>query len=322
MKSVALGFGFALLLGFAGCQPVTPPDSSAPVTNPAPPTNATSVTPPGQREFFTRGVIRQIAPGGKTAVIRHEEIPGYMPKMTMELTVKQTNELSGLNIGDEIAFRLVATADTHWIDSIHRVKLAPPGEVPPPSRQAALNPPIHDPELKPSEAMPDFEFLSETGQRVKFSDYWGKALAFTFIFTRCPLPDFCPRMGRQFATAREMLLQNHASFTNWQFLSISFDPDYDRPEVLARYARTYRFGNPDRWLFAVASTNVLERLTPLVDLKLMQEGGSISHNLRTVVLAPNGTVAQVFAGNLWTSAQLAAALVKAAEISETKNPKP
>jgi len=293
---------------------------------PAPPANpvtaasqqSVAATNSAARSFPTRGVIREL-PGGDKAVIRHEEIPGYMPKMTMELTVRHTNELAGLKVGDEITFTLFADADTHWIEGLRRVKAASALVVEPPtSRQAALTPKLR--ELQPGDLMLDAELLAETGRPVKFSDYKGRALAFTFIFTRCPLPDFCPRMGNRFKEARELLLNRPNAPTNWQFLCISFDPENDLPPVLANYARNYRGTNPDRWLYAAASTNALAQIASPLDLKYAREGGSISHNLRTVVLDPAGRIHRQFDGNTWKAAELADELAEAAGLATPQSP--
>lgn len=258
--------------------------------------------------YSTTGVIRKLGEDLKTAIIRHEEIPGYMPKMTMRLNVRDTNELRNLQAGDEISFKLTATGDTHWIHSVERV-----GEV-------LIKTDVDLRAFKPmaqldhpeDQAFPDFQFLSEAGKPVKFSDYRGRALAFTFIFTRCPLPDYCPRMGTRLREARDLLRKDQAAGTNWQFLSISFDPEFDTPEILASYGGHYRGGDPDRWLFAVASKTTLHKLAPLCDLQFMQASGSITHNLRTLVLNPDGTIHRVFAGNSWQAGELAAAIKEAA----------
>jgi protein SCO1/2 len=272
-------------------------------TTPAP-ASGTNVT---ERVFDTRGVVRSRPEGGHTLVVRHEEIPHYMPKMTMELNVRNTNEIAELERDDEITFQLVATADTHWIQKIKRVGKAAPSEPAEPTPGFTLTK-----ELEAGDAIPDYELLAEDGRTIRFSDFRGRAVAFTFIFSRCPLPDFCPRMGNNFAAARELILTNAAAATNWQFLSISFDPDYDSPEVLRIYARSYRHDNADRWLFTTASQKVLRTFAPELDLMLTKEGGSISHNLRTVVLDPQGRIYKQFDGNRWTPADLAETLLAAA----------
>jgi protein SCO1 len=268
---------------------------------------------PGNVMHPARGLIREIAPDLKTAVIRHEAIPGYMPKMTMELTVLDPEELKNLKEGDEITFEMHADDERHWIKNLKRIGTSGGGNsMVPPSKAAALKPRV-DKSLKIGEEMPDFAFTSEHNEEIRFSRYHGSVVAFTFIFTRCPLPDFCPRMGRQFANARQSLLENSGGMTNYQFLSISFDPEFDRPSVLTRYANSYRQGNAEHWLFAVASTEVLQQLAPLCDLHLTKENGSISHNLRTVVLDPQGKVVCQFDGNSWTGEHLAEAMRQAAK---------
>lgn len=285
-----------LLILLAGCEKPSVTPSSTAVTNAV------------QQSFATRGVVRTLPEGGRTLVVRHEEIAGYMPKMTMELNVRDPNELQGLQRDDEITFDLVATAETHWIENIRRVGRAAPSEA-----SASINLTNRVSELRPGDMLPDAELLSEDGRRIRFSEFRGQAVAFTFIFTRCPLPDYCPRMGSHFAQARKLISTRAHAPTNWQFLSISFDPEFDTPAQLRSYGNSYRAGNADRWLFAVASNAVLGELAPRLDLMITREpGGSISHNLRTVVLDTRGRIARQFDGNQWTPEQLAEALAQAA----------
>jgi protein SCO1/2 len=259
----------------------------------------------------TRGLVREIAPDHHKAVIRHEAIPGYMPAMTMEFNVRNANELSGIAVGDTITFRLTATEETHWIDQVSKIASTTNRA---PESKAQITP-SQIAELKPGDLLPDYELIAETGKAIRFSDFRGKAVAFTFIFTRCPLPDYCPRMGNNFAKTRELILATTSAPTNWQFLSISFDPDFDKPAVLSSYANFYRNDNADRWLFAAAPMSSLAQLAPRLDLMVNREaGGSISHNLRTVVLDPQGRIHRQFDGNLWTPAQLADAVIEAANV--------
>ena len=299
MKHLRQCFGAWLALSLLGC------DKPAPAPSPAPRTDAP------ERVFAARGVVRSVPESGHTLVVRHEEIPGYMPKMTMELNVRDTNEITGLERDDEISFQLIATAKTHWIQNIKRGGKVAPTETP--AVVETNKPPVR--ELHPGEVLPDYELLGEDGQTVRFSDFRGQAVAFTFIFTRCPLPDFCPRMGNNFAAAREGLRAKANAATNWQFLSISFDPEHDSPEVLRNYAKYYRHNDADRWRFATAPLKVLATLAPELDLMFAKEaGGSISHNLRTVVIDPQGRLYKQFDGNQWTPEALAEALLAAAGV--------
>jgi protein SCO1/2 len=266
---------------------------------------------PATRSFDARGVVREIAPDQTKAVIRHEEIPGYMPKMTMELNVRRPVEMRGISVGDEITFRLHAAENTHWIDTIHRVGKAP--------EEAPTLTPFLKPksvkELKVGDEMADAEFLSETGHPMHLKDFRGRALAFTFFFTRCPLPDFCPRMNKNFREARDLLLARPNAPTNWTFLCVSFDSAFDTPAVLRGAAQFYRGTNTTGWRFASATPEVLSDVAPAIDLMVMKEGESFSHNLRTVVLDPKGRIYKQFDGNQWTPQQLAEAVAAAAAVA-------
>lgn len=270
------------------------------------------------RSFLARGVIRELPEGGQTVVVRHEEIPGFMPKMTMEFNVRDTNELRGLLAGDTITFHVKANEQESWIEGVQRAgtnELKSPQPSDPPASSL-----LHVAQMKPGDVLPDAELLAEDGRTVKLSDFEGRALAFTFIFTRCPLPDFCPRMNQHFSRARELMLQQPGGPTNWQFLSISFDPEFDKPGVLSRYAYSYRGRRSDRWLFAAAPTNVLASLVSQLDFRFANEGGSFLHNLRTVVLDPRRRIYRQFDGNKWKAEDLARALTEAALAPKSAGP--
>ena len=275
--------------------------------------NSISAEPSGSdqtaKSYSARGVIKKIAPDHRQVTIHHQAIPGYMMEMTMDFPVKNTNELDGFATGDQVTFTLVVRENDDWIENIQRV-----GHVAETPAKTMAMPFDMPPELKPGDLMPDGELLAENGRHIHFSDFHGRAVAFTFFFTRCPLPDYCPLMNRNFATAQKLISSTPNAPTNWQFLSISFDPGFDTPEMLSSYAGFYRIGDASHWLFAVASTGVLTNLAPRLDLMIMHEGNSISHNLRTVVLDPNGIISRQFDGNEWTPKDLADAVLQAARL--------
>jgi len=261
---------------------------------------------PPAKTYAARGVIQQIAPDHRHATIKHEAIPGYMAAMTMDFSVRDTNVLTGFAAGDEITFSLVVTDDDDWIENLQRTGQTG-GVTGPPGWHVA------EPELQVGDALPDAELTSENGRIIHLADFRGKAVAFTFFFTSCPLPEYCPRMNRNFSEARNLLLAATNAPANWQLLSVSFDPAFDEPVILASYAGLYRGTNTDRWLFAVASTNTLAALAPKLDFRFWRENGTLSHNLRTVVLDGGGKIFRQFDGNDWTAAELAKALSDAAK---------
>jgi protein SCO1 len=257
--------------------------------------------------YAASGVMEKIAPDWHTATIHNREIPGYMAEMTMDFPIHDTNELNGVLPGDIITFTVVVNQDSSWIQNVKRTgQMAPvaTNEMQAMSGQA--------PDLGPGDMLPDGSLTAEDNRQIHFSDFRGQVVAFTFFYTRCPLPDFCPMMNKNFAAARSLISATADAPTNWEFLSISFDPATDTPAMLGSYAGLFRGGNADHWLFASASTNALATLAPALDLMVWHEGNSISHNLRTVVLDPHGRIYRQFDGNQWTARQLADAILAAA----------
>ncbi|MGH7993957.1 MAG: copper-binding protein [Limisphaerales bacterium] len=257
--------------------------------------------------YPARGVVEQIAADRRQVTIHHQDIPGYMMEMTMAFPIKDTNELNGLSVGDQITFTLVVSRTDEWVENIRRV-----GHT---DKMMSSSMPMAGgmfAELKPGDMLPEGELVTEDGRPIHFSDFRGRAVAFTFFFTRCPLPNYCPLMNRNFDQARALLLSQPEAPTNWEFLSISFDPEFDTPQVLSAYAAAFRGTNAAHWLFADATTNTLARLAPRLGLMVMRQGDNISHNLRTVVLDPQGRLFRQFNGNQWTAQQLADALLAAA----------
>jgi len=300
MKSTICGIEFmkrlnifiVILLIIAGCRLEAAPDAGQ----------------KGVKTFDVRGVVRQITDDRLKATIQHEAIPGYMGAMTMEFNVKDTNELVGISPSDQITFKLVVGENNSWIEGVHFIA----HEIEDVTNNTFI---IHyqSVELKPGDLLPDCAFMAEDGSTIHLSDFRGKAVAFTFFFSRCPLPDYCQRMSKNFSETRKLLLAATNAPASWQLLSISFDPGFDSPEMLSAYANAYRNGDTNHWMFAVASTNTLSGLAPRLDLMIMREGDNImSHNLRTVVLDPQGRIFRQLDGNQWTPQQLADAILLAA----------
>ncbi|HEV2319014.1 MAG TPA: SCO family protein [Verrucomicrobiae bacterium] len=263
------------------------------------------------KSYSARGVVEKIAPDGHTATINTDRIPGYMDAMTMDYPVLNSNDLNGVSSGDIVHFTLIVSNDTDWIEGIHRTGHSTSETAKNASQK--MNPAQDTAiELKVGDQLPDGVLTAETGREIHFSDFRGKALAFTFFYTRCPLPNYCPRMNRNFADARKLILSTRQAPTNWEFLSISFDPAADTPQVLSSYGEFYRNGDPLRWLFVSAPTNTLATMASALDLMVFREGSSISHNLRTVVLDPEGRIYREFDGNEWTPGDLANAVMQAA----------
>ena len=275
---------------------------------------ADDVTAPTVQTHQVQGIIRRIAPDRSKLLVRHEAIPDYMPAMTMQFNVREPKEALSLSVGDAISFRLNVKDGTHWIDQIQRTAASVgPASPEKPDPRAPIG------ELKPGDLVPDFDLIGENGKPVRFSDFRGQALAFTFFFTRCPLPDYCPRMNSNFAKGCEFVRRADPTATNWHFLSISFDQEFDKPSVVASYAGLYRQGRDEHWSFATAPGAALAKLAPLLDLMIRRDsGGGISHNLRTVVLDPQGRIYRQFDGNDWKPEDLVQSLLEAARTPDAR----
>jgi protein SCO1 len=252
------------------------------------------------------GVVQRVLIDQRRVIIHHRAIANFMPEMTMEFDLKDPDDWKGILPGDEISFKLLVLSNETWIENIHRV-----GHNQVPAAGKIVISRQDDLQLRPGDCWPDAELMTEEGHRVHFSDFRGRILAFSFFFTRCPLPDYCPRMHKNFAEARKLLSSASETLTNYFFLSISFDPDVDTPERLAEYAKHFREGDSSGWLFAVASQDLLDKWAPLLGLMVLRQGANITHNLRTVVLDPQGRVYRQFDGNNWTPQDLAGAMQEA-----------
>lgn len=262
------------------------------------------------------GVIISLQPDGKTAKIKHEKIPGYMDAMTMDFEVRDTNELRGLSAGDAVSFRMLVTDKDGWIDQVK--KLAPASVAKPPSNTPPISGPfrlVRDVEpLLVGDLLPEYRFTNQLGEAFTPTQFKGKALAITFIFTRCPFPTYCPRMSLGFAETQQKLLSQNNAPTNWHLLTLSFDPDFDTPAVLKSYADRNGY-DPKHWTFGTGALIDLTAITEQFGLTFWrdEQGGLINHNLRTVVLDTAGRVRTNFVGNSWTSDELAAAIIEAAQ---------
>jgi protein SCO1/2 len=251
------------------------------------------------RDFTVSGVVRETRPAKSQLIVKHEEIPGYMDAMTMPFRVRDPKILESVKPGDAITFQLHVTGEDHWIDA---VKIVGSGE-----KEAPRKKPVDIAPFKPGDPLPDLAFTDDGGQPLRLGDYRGKSLALTFIYTRCPLPDFCPLLSAKFRTVQETLLADPAAPKNWQLLSVSIEPEHDTAEVLRRYATAQR-ADSAHWRFATGDLRDITVLGLRSGLEFWEGGSEITHNLRTVVFDAQGRMRKVFTENAWTPEELAAEL--------------
>ena len=237
-----------------------------------------------------------------SAFIYGDDIPGFMDSMGMSYKIKPANTVSQLSIGDVIAADVVvveadpkdANAEPdYWLEG---VKVTSHPKSPPAAAPNAFHMPA------PGEAVPDFAFTNQDGKRSSFAQYRGKVLVVTFIYTRCPFPDFCPRMSSNFAGIYKQQGTNPA-LADVHLLSLSFDPDHDTPKVLRKYgfsvAHTHDAALFHQWEFAAPSLTDLPKIADFFALTVKPEGGLITHNLSTAVIGPDGKIAKWYHGSDW-----------------------
>jgi protein SCO1/2 len=259
--------------------------------------NIASATSPGRVQAFeVKGQVRGIDQADKTIRIAHEEIPNYMPAMTMSLPVKDATLLKDLCSGDNVQFELLVTSDDSWIARIEKV----PSDAPTTQTVAKATPSLGDLEaerIQTGEVVPDFKLTNQDGQPIRLSDFRGKAVVLSFIYTRCPLPNFCPLISKNFAELQERLSKEFPN--KYQLLTITMDPEFDRPEVLKEYAARYE-ANPSDWTFATGDTATINFVAGLVGLYFEKENGLISHDLRTALIGQDGSLVHLWKSNVWT----------------------
>jgi protein SCO1/2 len=281
----------------------------------APPLAGTNQMPPAlePKSYLAHGVVKKVDATDKTITIQHEKIADYMEAMTMPFKVKDPALLEGLQAGDVIWFRLWVAKDESWIDKIKKEESSEPKpQASVPDQREPVRVARDVEPLKVGDLMPNYHFTNELGQGVDLKDFRGQALAFTFIFTRCPLPDFCPRMSHNFADVSERLKALPNAPTNWHLLTITFDPTFDTPTVLKGYSQAFQ-NDPAHWNFVTGSMLDTDALTDQFELIIVKRGNEWDHKVRTVVVDATGKVQTIIYGNEWKPETLVEEIVKAAK---------
>jgi protein SCO1/2 len=249
-----------------------------------------------EKQYPLKGKVISVDKTDRTATIAHEEVPGYMPAMTMPFKIKNNADLEMLKAGDQVTGTLVVDDLTSWLEIISIVEGGPAaqtGDVPG--------------EPKPGTEVPDFGLINQDGQRIRLSQYRGKALALTFIYTRCPQPDQCTLMSDNFAAVDEGLQKQPETYDKTHLLSITFDPDYDTPKVMRSYgaSHTKRYADESfrHWEFATGTKDEVKGIAQFFGLRYYHDTASgkdeVIHSLRTAVIGPDGKVVKLYRGNEW-----------------------
>jgi protein SCO1 len=255
------------------------------------------------KRFSLKGVVRKVDAGSGEVTIAHEAIPGFMPRMTMPFTLKDKSLLDDVRPGDEVEGPLEVTYEGGEVKEVDLADLTVTQTAPPAPATSFLPPAPAPATLQPGEPVPDFAVTTQEGRTLRLSDLRGDVVILTFIYTRCPLPEFCPAMDAKFAELARRISAVPARASRVRLISVSFDPEHDSPEVLAAHAAR-RGAKPPLWTFAAASPEELARVAGPLGLTYLSGTREIEHNLRTAVIGPDGKLARLEPGSSWATANL------------------
>ena len=262
-------------------------------------------TDEGADHYDTRGVVRGFSPDRSAIEIQHENIPGFMPSMTMPFVARDPKEVADLKTGEAISFRMTITQKDFWIDNVKKIRREEVAVVEP--KQMSSVSTERDARLKEGDEMPAFSLTNQNGERVSLDTFRGQPFVLTFVFTRCPVPNFCPRMSNNLEELQAAIKASGGTLATTRLLSITLDPDYDTPKVLNDYA-AFHHADSKIWSFATGDEKEIDSLTRAFSVYRQNEGGTISHGLATALINPDGTFERIWRGNAWTPAEVIEAI--------------
>jgi protein SCO1 len=246
------------------------------------------------RHYSAQGLILTVDKPGAIVTISHDEFPGFMDAMVMPFELRGAARDIALTAGDRVRLRLAVKGERSWVDRLDIISAAPV--------DVGLQNTPAVPLLVPvGGTVPQFDLIDQSGARVALSDLKGKVVAVNFIYTRCPLPDYCPRMVANFRAVRDRFAERMGR--DLVLLTVTFDPKYDTPQTLAKYAAAERAGGPG-WHFLTGDDAQIERVCAAFGIQYWPEEGLITHTLETAVIDRDGKLAATIEGKDFTNRQL------------------
>ena len=264
------------------------------------------------QQYPIRGTVVSIDPVTSEVTLKHDAIPGLMDAMTMAYRLEDASTLSELHPGDLITATLLADHDAAGPKNMRLKEVVIIAQARPDYKPTVQ---YHVPAV--GDPVPNFTLLNQSDHKISLNQFHGKVVAMTFIYTRCPLSDYCPRMSHNFAEIDKALQSNAALYSQTHLLSVSFDPTYDTPKVLRSYGSAYT-GNYvketfQHWDFAAPSVAELPKMEQYFDVGVTPgQSGTLQHSLSTVIIGKDGKVIAFYPTNDWTPAQILAVIKSAA----------
>jgi protein SCO1 len=261
-----------------------------------------------EKDYTLRGRVISKDVSAQQITVDNEDIPGFMPAMTMPYPVKDPQGLNAVQPGDKITADVVVR-ETYWLQHLVITDQSGRGSVP--AETASQEP-------APGATVPDVPLIDQDGKTLHLRQFKGKAVLLTFIYTRCPLPNFCPLISSEFAEIHKELKKDPTDLQRTHLISISLDPAYDTAPVLRKYGLAYLQDDASgfkHWDFVSTTPQDLEKLATAFGLQYSEQDNQIAHSMETVLLAANGTVAKSWPGNEWKPSEVLAAVKQAEAVS-------
>lgn len=255
-----------------------------------------------ERRFPIEGQVLAVDTARQEITLRHGDIRGFMPGMTMPFKVADPSAMAARKPGELIRATLVVSDNSGRLENIATTGEAPLPQDAPTGNRVAM--------LEPGEHAPDATLVDQDGRTRRLSEWRGTTLAVTFVYTRCPLPDFCPLMDRNFVAVQRALKSDAAMAERIHLISVSFDPDFDTPAVLREHARQTG-ADPRVWTWLTGERDAVSAFALAFGVSTIRNGtpgAEIVHNLRTAVIDRGGTISAILTGNDWKPETLLAAL--------------
>ena len=262
---------------------------------------ACSRTSPPARQYELTGQIIAVNPERQEVLVKHDDIKGFMPAMTMPYKVQDKSLLTGKEPGDLIRATLVVAEVEAHLSSMTKTGHAALEEQPPTTAHAEI--------LEPGQEVPDVLLVNQNGTVMTFSSFRGHRVALTFSYTRCPLPDFCPLMDRNFSAVQSALGKT-PRLSDVRLVTITLDPAFDTPAVLKPHADALN-ADARLWSFMTGEPAEVRQFSSAFGIYVepdQQHPEQVTHNLRTAVIDAEGRLVKIESGNSWTPAQLVADL--------------
>jgi len=263
--------------------------------------------------YRVQGLVLDVNRNERTMIVSHRAIPGYMDAMAMPFRVRTAPELDSVKRGDQVEFQLVVKKRTSLAE---RVRAGTSAEVANARRGAAPLPlPIPAEKLALGMPVPDFHLVNESARPVRLSDFAGRIIAVNFIYTRCPLPEVCPRLSANFAHLQKRFRERMER--DLVLLSVTLDCQYDTTAVLADYAK--RWGARGGWHFLTGDPADIQVLASQFGLVYWPEDGLLTHTSQTGVISRDGRLSALIEGSSYEEDQLGDLIARQLEVSHDAN---